>query len=358
MEKIDVTISNIESAIEKIKNKENKIVFLSPDTKGGARASVAYIYRQAMILQKSGYNVSILHEKNDYMKPGSWLGAEYDSLIHESIEDNKLTVGPQDYLVVPEIYGNIFEQIQQLPIDKILLIQSYEYLLEPFAPGKSWLDFEVTECITTSKTLANMVEELTGVPGVNYIAPGVSDAFKPATMPQKPLVAIHCRDQRKAAKVIKTFYLKYPLFRFISFKDMHGMTEVDFANNLRDCAVSVWIDDDSTFGTFPIESMLSNVPVIGKIPNIIPEWVTDDNGIWVYDENQIPDLIFNYMKNWLEDSLPENFTKVNETMVDKFTIETFEKATVDLYESLMDKKITKLVKIKETFEQTLKENEN
>ena len=120
MEKLDETLKNIDLAIEKIKNKESKIVFLSPDTKGTARASVAYIYRQALTLKNNGYHVSILHEKNDYMKPGSWLGEEYDALDHSSIEDNNLTVGPQDYIVVPEIFGNVFEQIQQLPIDKII----------------------------------------------------------------------------------------------------------------------------------------------------------------------------------------------------------------------------------------------
>ena len=68
MEKIDETLKNIDSAIDKIKNKESKIVFLSPDTKGTARASVAYIYRQVLALKNAGYNVSILHEKIDYIK--------------------------------------------------------------------------------------------------------------------------------------------------------------------------------------------------------------------------------------------------------------------------------------------------
>ena len=357
MEKTNETINNLNQAIDKITNKESRIVFLSPDTKGTARASVAYIYRQAMVLKNNGYNVSILHEKNDYIKPGSWLGEEYDSLEHTSIEDNNLTVGPQDLIVVPEIYGNVFEQIQQLPIDKAILIQSYDYLLDSFSPGKSWLDFDVNECITTSKTLSEMVEELVGIKDVNFVNPVIPDFFKPSEKPQMPVIAIHARDQRKAAKIIKTFYLKYPLYRFVSFKDMHGMTEKDFAKNLKECALSVWVDDDSTFGTFPIESIMSNIPVIGKVPNIIPEWMTDENGIWVYDENQIPDLIFSYIKNWMEDLLPENLSNVSETIKDKYNMEIFEKATVETYSAILDRKVTKLNKIKETFESNLKKDE-
>ncbi len=358
MEKLDETLKNIDSAIEKIKNKDNKIVFLSPDTKGTARASVSYIYRQALTLKNAGYNVNILHEKNDYIKTGPWLGLEFDEIEHKSIENNDLTVGPQDIIVVPEIYGNVFEQILQLPVQKIILIQSYDYLLDSFSPGKSWLDFDVMNCITTSNTIKDMVNELVPASQVDFVAPGIPDCFTPSNAPQTPVVAIHTRDQRKAAKIIKSFYLKYPLYRFISFKDMHGMTESDFAKNLKECAVSVWVDDDSTFGTFPIESLKCNVPVIGKVPNIIPEWMSDDNGVWVYDENQIPDLIFNYIKNWMEDSLPENLQNVNKTVEGKYTMDVFEKATIETYNIMFDRIISKLNKIKETFTKTLETNEN
>jgi hypothetical protein len=135
------------------------------------------------------------------------------------------------------------------------------------------------------------------------------------------------------------------------------MTEKDFAKNLKECALSVWVDDDSTFGTFPIESIMSNIPVIGKVPNIIPEWMTDENGIWVYDENQIPDLIFSYIKNWMEDLLPENLSNVSETIKDKYNMEIFEKATVETYTSILDRKIAKLNKIKETIEKNLTKDE-
>ena len=203
-----------------------------------------------------------------------------------------------------------------------------------------------------------MIGELVGIEGVKFVNPGVPEFFNKSDKPQMPIVSIHCRDQRKAAKIIKTFYLKYPLYRFISFKDMHSMGEKDFAKNLKECALSVWIDDDSSFGTFPIESIKSNVPVIGKVPNIIPEWMNDDNGIWVYDENQIPDLVFNYIKNWMEDSLPDNLLKVADTLKDKYTIEIFEKATVEMYNNLFEKKLTKLNTIKENLEKTLEKNEN
>jgi hypothetical protein len=49
---------------------------------------------------------------------------------------------------------------------------------------------------------------------------------------------------------------------------MRGLSEKEFSDTLKECFLSVWVDDDSAFGTFPLESMASGVPVIGKIPKL------------------------------------------------------------------------------------------
>ena len=166
--------------------------------------------------------------------------------------------------------------------------------------------------------------------------------FAPTENLTKPIVAIHCRDARKAAKIIKTFYLKYPIYRFVSFKDMHTMTEVDFAKNLKDCCLSIWIDDESSFGTFPVESIKCNVPVLGKVPNIIPEWMEDTNGMWVYDDNQMVDLASAFLKNWLEDSVQEGLTNVSVSLDGKYTMTEFEEKTQTIWEGYFQKRIEKL----------------
>jgi hypothetical protein len=357
MEKSNEIVKNIDSAIEKIQNKEQKIVFLVPDTKGNAKSSVIHIYKQALVLKNLGYNVAILHEKNDFIKVGSWLTPECDELEHLSIENNNLVVGPSDFIIVPEVYGSVFEQINKMPIEKIIQVQSYDYMLEAFAPGKFWADLGVDECITTSNNLKSMIEDTVPATDVQFIEPAIGENFTPTEKPKKPIIAIHCREPRKAAKMIKSFYLKYPLYRFISFKDMHTMANEDFAKNLKECCVSVWIDDDSSFGRYAVESIKCNVPVIGKVPNILPEWMSDDNGLWLYDENQIPEILSSYVKNWLEDTLPENLTNVAKTIEGKYTEEIFNKNTEEVYKYLFNKKITKLETIKESLKQEIEENE-
>jgi hypothetical protein len=127
----------------------------------------------------------------------------------------------------------------------------------------------------------------------------IGDNFKPSELPLKPYIAISCRDRNTSKKIISEFYLKYPQLRWITFKDMVQLTYDEFAEALKECFVSVWVDDESTFGTFPLESMKCGVPVVGKIPNMEPDWLSE-NGMWTYDSNKIAEIVGTYILAWLE----------------------------------------------------------
>jgi hypothetical protein len=73
----------------------------------------------------------------------------------------------------------------------------------------------------------------------------------------------------------------------------------EFATNLKESMVSLWVDDESTFGTFPLESMKCGVPVVGKIPNTEPDWL-GENGMWTYDSSKLVDILGTYVLAWIE----------------------------------------------------------
>ena len=127
----------------------------------------------------------------------------------------------------------------------------------------------------------------------------VDQSFKPIDLPLKPYVAISVRDRIIHRKIISEFYLKFPQLRWITFRDMVSMSYEDFAKNLKECMVSLWVDDESTFGTFPLESMKCGVPVVGKIPDTEPDWLTE-NGVWTYDGNKLVELLGTYILTWIE----------------------------------------------------------
>lgn len=352
-------LKNLESALERLQNKTHKVIFLVPDTNGIARASIAVMYRHAMTLHKQGINVVMLHEKNDYMGVGAWLGEEYDKLPHSSIESNKLEVSLSDFLIIPEIYGNVVEKVEHLPCQKILFVQSLEYMFDTYSPGKTWLNYGVLETMTTSPEAKAYIEDLMYMTNVKVVPIGIPDYFKPYDKLKKPVVAIHCKETRKTAKLLKMFYVKYPYLRWITFRDMHGMTEEDFARNLSECILSVWSDQNSTFPLFIVESLKCNVPVIAQMPNIILDWMTDEAATWAMTDSQIVELTGRFIKTWLEDHIPEEFNDINTLMDGKFTIEDMESAVVRVYDEYLDTRIKDLtVVIEKVKEVNNEETEN
>jgi hypothetical protein len=77
---------------------------------------------------------------------------------------------------------------------------------------------------------------------------------------------------------------------------MRNMSNKEFAESLGESCVSVWVDRIAGFGTFPLESMMCETPVIGTLPILRPEWITNENGIWSFDESKIVEILGTYMK--------------------------------------------------------------
>ena len=219
-------LSKLEKSIENLKSKKSKIYLLVQDTKGNAKASIANTYRMAMSLLEGGYSPVILHEKPDYTGVASWLGQEYmDKLPHASIEGTNLEVAPEDFIVVPELYGFVMSQLTKLPCGKIVLCQAYDHLLETLQPGMTWSQLGFHKCITTSEFQKEYLEGLMRGNSYDVLPPYISEHFEPQNLPAKPIIAIHSREQRDAVNVIKAFYLKFPQYRWITFRDMRNLSE-------------------------------------------------------------------------------------------------------------------------------------
>lgn len=330
-------ISKIELSLNNMKEKKSRLYFFVQDTKGNAKASVAYIYDLALTLKKQGYNAIILHEKPDYVGVSGWLGQEYmDQLPHKSIDGQSLEVAPEDFVVIPELFGFVMGQLTKLPCGKIVLCQAYDHMLETLQPGQTWPSLGFFKCITTSQQQKEYIEGIMRGVSLDVLKPVISDSFQKSTIPSKPIIAIHSRDQRDSINVIKNFYLKFPQYRWITFRDMRGLSQVDFAKTLKDCFLSVWIDETSSYGTFPLESMKCGIPVLGLVPNLIPEWMNENNGIWLNNKNQISDFIADFIQNWLEDNikqeLQDEMLKVVENL---FSKEEFDKVSLELFEGYL-----------------------
>jgi hypothetical protein len=341
----------VKKSIQVLRDKQARIYFLVQDTKGNAKASVRYIYQMAKTLKDNGFNPTILHEKADYSGVVAWLDEEYMSLPHKAIEGQNLEISPEDFLIIPELFGYVMDQVKQLPCAKIVLTQQYSHMLETLQPGQSWNQFGFMKCLTTSHKQKEYIERVMRQSSFDVIEPYITNSFKPKSTPAMPIIGIHTKEQTDAINIIKTFYLKFPQYRWFTFRDLRGLSEKEFANSLSDCFLSVWIDDDSAFGTFPLESMKSGVPVIGKVPNISPDWMTEQNGIWITDKTLLVDVIADYIQNWLEDNInpeiQEEMKKTLELISDK---QKFELSVVTLFTGYLNSRA-------DSFEQQISKTE-
>ena len=69
----------------------------------------------------------------------------------------------------------------------------------------------------------------------DILKPFISDIFVKNELPAKPIIAVHSREQRDSVNMIKSFYIKFPQYRWVTFRDMRGLSQKEFANTLKEC---------------------------------------------------------------------------------------------------------------------------
>jgi len=333
----------IQDAVSNLEKKTFKIYFFAMDTKGNPVAALANIYEHAKILRDLGYDAQILHEKSDYTPVNTTLGDVYANIPHVSIDKQQLKVNSQDFIVIPEIFANVMEQTAKLPSKRIVFSQSYDYIFEMLMPGKNWADYGITDVITTTEKQKEYVENLFSKRVKAEVIPvSIPEYFKPSDKPKKPIIAISTRDQRDLVKIYKAFYLKYPHLKWVSFRDMRGLPRETFAKSLAESCLAIWIDENSAFGTFPIEAMKCDVPVLGMVPNMVPEWITDKNGLWTHDPLMVADLAANYFQAWLEDGEPQDLFEEMSKLKDSYSVSEQTEKIKEVYERIFQNRIDEL----------------
>ena len=369
---IETQLAQVKTVLENLENKNFSLYFFTLDTKGNPTAGIANIYEHVKLLNELGYKASILHEKNDYKLKGDdngqgisdWLGDEYAALPHTSIEAQQLQVSPSDFIIIPEIFSNIMDQVKGFPCKKIVFSQSYDYLLELLPIGKRWnVDYGFNDVITTSVKQAQYLGNLFPSLRTHVVPVSIPKYFKNSDKPKIPLITIVTRNQGDAAKIAKSFYLQYPVYKWVSFKELRGLSRQQFATELGQSCLSVWLDDGAGFGTFPLEAMECLTPVIGKIPNMIPEWmegrdeagnqIIKNNGVWTNTTLNIPELIATYVKVWFEDSVPTDLINAMKESQGQYTPERQKTELTNIYFGLVENRKAEFKSIMATLQTQL-----
>lgn len=350
-------VENIKKALQKIKDKQSKFLFIVPESQSPV-ASVYEIYFHATVVKNMGFPVKIMVEKGDYVVP-EWIEKELTDFEHVSMADPKLTVGPEDVMVIPEVFSNVMEQTKNLPCMRVGLLQSVDYMMNALIPGTDWNSFGIQDMITTSETLKELVQVFYGNNKFNIETYniGIPEYFGKSDKPQKPVISVIGRNANEISKFVKLFFTKYPQYNWVTFDPMvtkskppKPMRRVDFAKRLSENFAAVWIDRISSFGTFPLECMKSGTIPICLKPDIMPEYMIERDeegnpvkavegaGVWTENYYDLPVLAGEVLVKFLDDNISEETYERMDAVVSKYNQNDSETRLTEIYTKLLEKR--------------------
>lgn len=360
-------LEKVRAEIEKIDKKENNVYFFVLDTKGIASGSLEYIYKLAMIAKNDGYNVSMLYqiEKGDeFVGVKDWLGEEYANLPHHNVASDEIEITPSDIIFIPEIFANVMNQTKKLPCKRVAILQNYDYLLEQMPFAAQWGDFGILDCVCNTEYNSELIKDIFPYVRTTVVEPYIDKVFGQTIEPKKLIVNIVARDQSDINRVIKPFYWKYPTFKWVSFRDLRGFSKDGFAKALREAAITIWVDTDTSFGYSAIEAMKSGSIVIAKVPEKPLKWMDPDDEqslslrnccIWFDDFNSVQRQIATVVRSWITDNVPSEVEEEAKKVTDMFS----EKKTTDAFNDYLDKIIkTRRIELEALISKTEKEENN
>lgn len=367
-EKDEVVIKRIEDAIDNLNKKEFNMYFFVVDSKNVPNGNMNYIYRMAKALHDKNYNVTMCYQLDDEYSPGElaeieqkgmvpddmkrfvgvgeWLGEEYAELPHMNIRKEEWRIGPSDFLFIPEVFSSFMYETfkNHIPCKRYVILQNYGYVTEFIPFGAQWITYGIDHVITNTKANADLINGVFPYTKehTTIIPPYIDGYFRKPVKAKKLIVNIVSKNSDDINRIIKPFYWKYPVYQFVSFEDLRGLPEKQFAERLKDGAITIWLDETTPFGYSGLEAIRCGNIVIGQIPKIIPDWMTDNNGVWFSDINDVPEILSKVVATLIEDEVPEEMQKAMDETANLYSYEEYEKNIDNFMEGAINERIEEL----------------
>lgn len=329
-------IKKIDGVLDKLNNKNFNVYFMVVDTKGNTSGSIEYLYQVAYKLMKLGYKTTMAYvditDNDKYVGPFEWLDKRYEEIPYVNVKDKNVMFGPEDFIFVPEILSDaIIEMAGKVQSKKILVVNDYKRLADFFPVAKSMEELGIHDCVTTTNRQAKMIKRIFNTLKVTVIEPAIENKFRPYDGPKKLIVNIISRHPSDRNRITKEFYWKYPIYKWVSFRDLRGYSQDLFSEALRDTDITVWIDDKTEFGYSALEALKSGNIVLAKIPENLSDWMADgEDGdltkscVWFRSIDEVPDMISTIVRTWTLDGIPTEIKDRYKSVENLYTNESQE----------------------------------
>lgn len=299
----------VKEELEKIKNKTFRVYFYTIDSKGATNNYLVYIYETALQLKNMGYDVHMLHQEDDFMGVSSWMGDEYAEIPHHNIAKDKVDISMSDILFIPEFYSNVMSQTKNLPCKRVVILQNFTHMTYVIPAGATWAMYGIADCVAKSERIANKLKGIFPYVNTRVVNPVIDeDLFNIPNTPKKLMVNIVAKNDTDVNNIVKQFFWKYPMYKFVAFRDLRNISRKDFADCLKEAAFTIWVDRDTEFGCTAVEAMKCRSIVIGKVPENELEWMYDngdfrDNGIWYFNDDDVHTIMAGAIEAFIKDGI-------------------------------------------------------
>ena len=299
----------VDDNISRLKNKDFNLYFFVVDTKGNPTSTLEYIYQTAYVLHEKGYKVTLLHQEKEFIGVEDWLGEKYASLPHLNIETDNVEITPSDFIFIPEIFANVMMQTKKLPCKRVVLVQNYNHITEFMPISQTYENLNITDVIFTTKTQEEKVRTWFPHIRTHVVSPSVKAMFRKSNEPKKLIVNVIAKDQSVVNQIVKPFYWKNPLYKWVSFRDLRNVTQETFCEALREAAITIWVDDKTNFGLTLLESLRCGGVVLAKVPDNPSDWMIKDGELtdsvlWFENLDDVSDMLSSVVRSWTTDSIP------------------------------------------------------
>ena len=383
----------INGVISKLEKKDYSIYMYCPamSTPSGG---ISVLFEHAKTLKDAGYNVTVIYEPQqnsrasleatnkarlkgakqpvvifDKFNP-SWLGDLKDEVNMRCLAEGELTysdgttekfesllMNPEDIMVIPEGFPNIMENTANLSCKRVVLAQSWYYILSGMKVGQKWQHFGIKDVISVSDGISEYLNAV--MPGLtirNYKQGIDRELFNiPEKLSDKaPMISYMPgrgpESQMKTNAVIRTFYEFYPHYRWIRFAPLQGLTKEDFAKQLKNSAFALYTDEIAGFGTLPLEAMACGTHLIGWTPFGSKEYINEKNGFWAVngDVFQLAELIGMALDRYFSGMLDsEEVINEYEKTLSNYTKQKETETILHIYKQIEDERIKELENIRQ-----------
>lgn len=356
-------LDKINDEIKKLQDNKARFSFIIFDTKGMPNEELEYIYEMALSLDEKGHQVRMLHTEPEFVGVKEWLGEKYANLPHFNATTDTVDFSPSDFLIITDACCNIIGYTKDLPAKRILCVYNLNYLFESFPISITLEDLRIHDVIVASDTIGGYVASLFPSARIHKIQPKINNQFYDDGEPKKLIVNILSNSGSEIETLVKSFYLRYPSYKWVSFRPVRNIARDEAAKALKEGAITVWMDNTTDVALPPVEAMAAGSIVLAKAPENNVEWGLTDGAFnydfwWFTNTRECASLVASAIYHYLHMNISDELFKLMKNTAEKYRAPINDEQLTMLADKFISERKNEFEVALKTLKNNLAETEN